>query len=98
MKGTSICMAANLDVYALYKCVQILSQPVQTLTYTFGCLSRLEDPAGSPLSELSKWQRRQTLLSSVVEQLRTKECRAVIALLVAAKSRLLKKWKNTDLQ
>ncbi|KAL5457324.1 hypothetical protein EMCRGX_G034572 [Ephydatia muelleri] len=59
---------------------------------------RLEDPQGLPLSELSKWQRRQTLLSALVEQLKAKECKIVIATIITGKSKLLRRWKNTDLQ
>ena len=59
---------------------------------------RLEDPYSGPLSELAKWQRRQTLLTSLVEQLRSKECRTVVAALVAAKSKLLKRWRSIDMQ
>jgi dynein heavy chain len=41
------------------------------------------DPAGNmgPLSELEFWRRRMQQLSSLVEQLKTKECRNVLALL-----------------
>ena len=54
------------------------------------------DPNAGPLSELERWRRRQRLLISVTEQLKGKECKAVIAVLIQAKSRLLKKWKATD--
>ena len=62
------------------------------------CIIRLEDANGSLLSELSKWQRRQTLISAIVEQLKTKECKTILAALVAIKSRLVKKWRAIDLQ
>ena len=58
----------------------------------------MENPHSSPLSEVSKWRQRHGLLTAVVEQLKTKEMRGVFTLLVAAKSRLLKKWKTTDSQ
>ncbi len=70
----------------------IESQPYIDLPY------RLEDPQGSPLAELSKWQRRGVILSSLVEQLKGKESKAVLGALVATKSKLLKKWKSSDLQ
>ncbi|XP_076466964.1 uncharacterized protein LOC143298129 [Babylonia areolata] len=57
---------------------------------------RFMDPNAGPLSELERWRRRQRLLTSVTEQLKGKECKAVIAVLIQAKSRLLKKWKATD--
>lgn len=74
------------------QCREVLSS---TCKFVF---CRMEDPHSSPLSELSKWRQRHCLLSSVVEQLKVKETRAVFAVLVAAKSRALKKWKNTDTQ
>ena len=58
----------------------------------------MEDSQSSPLSELSKWRQRHCLLTAVVEQLKMKEVRGVFAVLVAARSRLLKKWKTTDSQ
>lgn len=64
----------------------------------FHVVCRLEDAHGSLLSELHKWQRRHSQISSVVEQLKTKECRTVLAALVASKSRVLKKWRAIDLQ
>ena len=62
-----------------------------------GCY-RLEDSQGSPMAEMNKWQRRQTVLCSVVEQLKSKECKMILTALVATKSKLLKKWKSIDVQ
>ena len=60
--------------------------------------SRLEDPHGGVAAELQKWQRRQILLRSVIEQLREREMKAVIAALIASKSKLLKKWRTIDVK
>ena len=49
-----------------------------------------------PNSELERWQRKQRLLSSLTEQLKTKECKSVISALITAKSKVLKKWKIID--
>ncbi|XP_052089132.1 uncharacterized protein LOC127725852 isoform X10 [Mytilus californianus] len=57
---------------------------------------RFMDPNAGPLSELERWRRRQRLLTSITEQLKSKECKAVIGVLITAKSRLLKKWKVVD--
>jgi len=54
------------------------------------------DPNAGPLSELERWRRRQRLLTNITEQLKGKECKAVIGVLITAKSRLLKKWKQID--
>ena len=54
------------------------------------------DPNSGPLSELDKWRRRQRLLTNLTEQLKSKECKTVIGVLITAKSRFLKKWKVID--
>lgn len=64
----------------------------------FNYFNRFMDPNAGPLSELERWRRRQRLLTSITEQLKSKECKAVIGVLITAKSRLLKKWKNVDAQ
>ena len=60
------------------------------------CDFRFMDPNAGPLSELERWRRRQRLLASITEQLKGKEAKAVIGVLITAKSRLLKKWKTID--
>ena len=91
----------NLDPITL--CMQRLSGAVHA-TYPIiilcSCLlpTRLEDPRSGPLAELAKWQRRQVILTSVVEQLKVKECKTVLTALAVTKSRLLKKWKTIDMQ
>ncbi|ESO89151.1 hypothetical protein LOTGIDRAFT_229063 [Lottia gigantea] len=57
---------------------------------------RFMDPNAGPLSELERWRRRQRLLTSLTEQLKSKECKAVIGVLITAKSRLLRRWKIID--
>lgn len=62
-----------------------------TLSYV-----RFMDPSAGPMSELERWRRRQRLITSITEQLKTKECKAVIGVLIQAKSKLLKRWKIID--
>lgn len=57
---------------------------------------RLEDPHSGIAAEFSKWERRRTLLVSVIEQLREREMKAIITALVASKSKVLKRWKAID--
>ena len=54
------------------------------------------DPFAGPLTELEKWKRRQKLLTSVTDQLKSKDCKGVIAILITAKSKVLKRWKAID--
>ncbi|KAJ1151041.1 hypothetical protein NDU88_003828 [Pleurodeles waltl] len=58
---------------------------------------RVLDITTTPLTELDRWHRRHKILGSITEQLRGKECKTVIGLLISAKSRLLKKWKSVDI-
>lgn len=48
------------------------------------------------MSELSKWQRKQLVMNTIIEQLKSRECKNVITALVVLKSKLLKKWKAVD--
>ena len=70
----------------------------QALYVTSYLHSRLEDPIGLPLAEKQKWERRQICLCSIIEQLKWKESTAVIAMLAASKSKLIKRWRITDTQ
>lgn len=49
-----------------------------------------------PLNEVKKWQHRLVLLNSIVDQVKSRDCNSVLTVLVAAKSRQLKKWKALD--
>lgn len=53
-------------------------------------------PTSMPLNEVKKWQHRLVLLTSIVAQVKSRDCNAVLTVLVAAKSRQLKKWKTLD--
>ena len=68
------------------------------LSLSLFLFQRIEDPLGLPLAEKQKWERRQILLFSVIEQLKWRESTAVIATLAAAKSKHIKKWRQVDTQ
>ncbi|XP_022081686.1 dynein gamma chain, flagellar outer arm-like [Acanthaster planci] len=57
---------------------------------------RFMDPTSGPMSELERWRRRQRMLSNIMEQLKGKECKTVIGVLITSKSKVLKKWKAID--
>ena len=60
------------------------------------CDERVIHQSVGPSSELERWQRKQRLLSSLTEQLKTKECKSVMSALITSKSRVLKRWKVID--
>ena len=49
-----------------------------------------------PDSENEYWRTRQSRFNSITEQLKTRDCKVVLAAAHANKSRLLKKWKQLD--
>nr|KAG5706889.1 hypothetical protein BaRGS_021395 [Batillaria attramentaria] len=90
--------AAALDPQLIGHYEELVTEWINTIEAILNDTSdeRFMDPNAGPMSELERWRRRQRLLTSVTEQLKGKECKAVIAVLIQAKSRLLKKWKATD--
>lgn len=46
-----------------------------------------------PSSELDYWKARASKLSSILEQLRSRECKVILAVLKTARSRVLRSWK-----
>ena len=48
------------------------------------------------MSMLAEWKRKFKLVRSIIEQLKGKDCKAILAVLIAGKSKLLKNWKNVD--
>jgi len=49
-----------------------------------------------PSAELDHWKSRMVKFNSITDQLKSAECRKVIGILVAIKSRWLKQWKELD--
>ncbi|XP_025098007.1 LOW QUALITY PROTEIN: dynein gamma chain, flagellar outer arm-like [Pomacea canaliculata] len=90
--------AASLDPRFIGQYEELVTEwinPIESILFDMSD-ERFMDPSAGPMSELERWRRRQRLLISLTEQLKGKECKAVIAILIQAKSRLLKKWKATD--
>jgi dynein heavy chain, axonemal len=54
-----------------------------------------EDDLG-PDAEIDFWKGRMGKLNSVMEQLKLRECRLVIGVVHASKSKLVKRWKHVD--
>ena len=49
-------------------------------------------------TELEYWRMRMAKFNSITEQLKARDCKIVLGVLGAAKSRVLKKWKQLDNQ
>ena len=59
--------------------------------------SHMLESCTGPIVEIHRWKRRNLLLTSIIEQLKTKESKAVITTLIANKSKYLKKWRSVDI-
>ena len=58
--------------------------------------ARAESDDAGPETELEYWRTRMAKFNSITEQLRGRECKVVLGVLGAAKSRVLKRWKLLD--
>lgn len=50
------------------------------------------------MDELDRWRRRHQKLTMLTDQLKNKECKAVISALIMSKSKLMKRWKVIDIR
>ena len=78
------------------KCVEDWFNVIDTILQKSALSSKTVDPLHGPLTEWETWKQRQMDLSSIQEQLRSQECKTILAALVSSKSKLLKKWKVVD--
>ncbi len=51
-----------------------------------------------PEAELAFWRARAVKLNSITEQLKTPECRSVLAVTGAARSKQYKAWRKMDVE
>ncbi|XP_066267666.1 dynein axonemal heavy chain 5-like [Branchiostoma lanceolatum] len=49
-----------------------------------------------PAAELDHWKKRMAKFNSLLDQIKSQHCKAVVGVLTAAKSRMLKRWKELD--
>lgn len=60
--------------------------------------SRVEGENDGPDTELEYWRGRMAKLNSVIEQLKKREARVVLGVLMAARSKVYKTWKTIDMR
>jgi len=58
--------------------------------------ARNESDDAGPETELEYWRTRMTKFNAITEQLRGRECKVVLGVLGASKSRVLKRWRLLD--
>lgn len=59
---------------------------------------REENDESGPAAELEYWKSRMAKFNSITDQLRSKDCRLVLAVLKYASSPVLQRWKNLDIK
>lgn len=60
------------------------------------CLQDGDEPG--PDTELEYWRTRMSNFNSITEQLKTRECKLVLGICAAAKSKGSARWKSLDIQ
>ncbi|GBG77441.1 hypothetical protein CBR_g23890 [Chara braunii] len=63
-----------------------------------GEMARKEPDDVGPDTELEFWRRRLAKLNSITEQLKSKECKLVLGVTQAARSKAYRSWKQIDLR
>ena len=58
---------------------------------------RRESADAGPDTELEYWRSRMAKFNSITEQLKSKECRTVLGVAVAARSKAHRRWKDIDM-
>ncbi|XP_041462810.1 dynein heavy chain 5, axonemal-like [Lytechinus variegatus] len=71
-----------------------LKQIVQVLTESEQMRKEADDIG--PAAELDHWKKRMSKFNSLLDQIKSPRCKAVVGVLIAAKSKVLKQWKELD--
>ena len=58
--------------------------------------SKVDSEESGPDTEFEYWRNRMAKFNSIAEQLKRKECKMVLGVLLAAKHKSLKRWKVVD--
>ncbi|CAL8275103.1 unnamed protein product [Lota lota] len=70
-------------------------KPIKQVLTESGQIRRNVDSSG-PGSELQYWRRMSVKLNSIIEQIQSPECKAVITVLIMSRSKTLKMWRELD--
>ncbi|CAK8694917.1 unnamed protein product [Clavelina lepadiformis] len=92
-------ISTQLDAGVLQSYEEVVHEWIQAIdgVLSEGSEDRLLDINSGPLTELERWKRRQRVLGGITEQLKSKECKNVIGVLIQAKSRVLRSWRTIDM-
>ncbi|PVD20700.1 hypothetical protein C0Q70_18859 [Pomacea canaliculata] len=91
-------VAGNLEAMAkIEACMRGWLHEIQVILVKSEQIRREADNVG-PRAELEHWKKRLCKFSSLLDQIRGSEMKAVLGILKAAKSSLLKEWQEVDQQ
>eukprot|EP01135_Chromosphaera_perkinsii_P007354 Nk52_evm2s805 gene=Nk52_evmTU2s805 len=97
IQKTSLTRTVPPDVLTQFeKCVEDWFRVIDGVLQKDNISKKEIDPSHGPNTEWEIWKQRFMDLSSILEQLRSQECKTILAVLVSAKSKQLKKWKVID--
>ncbi|KAM6224385.1 dynein axonemal heavy chain 5 [Rhynchocyon petersi] len=78
-------------------CMKIWIKQTEQVLAENNQLRKEADDLG-PRAELEHWKKRLSKFNYLLDQLKSPDVKAVLAVLAAAKSKLLKSWRETDIQ
>ncbi|XP_073933825.1 dynein axonemal heavy chain 5 isoform X2 [Castor canadensis] len=78
-------------------CMKVWIKQTEQILAENNQLRKQADDAG-PRAELEHWKKRLSKFNYLLDQLKSPEVKAVLAVLAAAKSKLLKTWRETDIR
>uniref|UniRef100_A0A8D2AUY0 Dynein axonemal heavy chain 5 n=1 Tax=Sciurus vulgaris TaxID=55149 RepID=A0A8D2AUY0_SCIVU len=78
-------------------CVKVWIKQMEQVLAENNQLRKEADDVG-PRAELEHWKRRLSKFNYLLDQLKSPDVRAMLAVLAAAKSKLLKTWRETDVR
>uniref|UniRef100_A0A2K5Y215 Dynein axonemal heavy chain 5 n=1 Tax=Mandrillus leucophaeus TaxID=9568 RepID=A0A2K5Y215_MANLE len=91
-------LANNPETLAkIEDCMKVWIKQTEQVLAENNQLRKEADDVG-PRAELEHWKKRLSKFNYLLEQLKSPDVKAVLAVLVAAKSKLLKTWREVDIR
>ncbi|KAL4616938.1 dynein heavy chain 5, axonemal [Arapaima gigas] len=98
LKGPSDYIAVANSMEALEKiegCMKVWVKQIEQVLAESDQLRKEADDLG-PRAELDHWKKRMSRFNYLLEQLKTPDVKAVLGVLMVAKSKLIKSWRELD--
>lgn len=79
----------------LEELIQVWCKQIEQVLAESEQMRKEADDTG-PIAELEHWRQRRAKFNSLLDQMKSKQCKTVIGILLHAKSKVLKTWKELD--